>query len=199
LTLATSAPPDDSTVLGAYVADIRALARLGSGDFAGALTALEEGIALFLDVGSRDGAGYLYNVRGVVRLHLDDLAGAEEELRKAAKLGADDCIDRLEGISMTNLAWTMLRASRWPDALEAAERGATRLASNRVAAAVTGRTLADLLSTQVNDVGTVRAALKQAVAGSRGNPDIYEPPDHVLAALAGALAQGFGSGGREVG
>jgi tetratricopeptide (TPR) repeat protein len=153
----------------AHHADLLALAQLRVGDHAGALAATAEGIALYLDSPAQDIAGYLYNVRGVVRLQLDDLAAAEEELVKAVTLAADYGVDRLEGTCATNLAWVLLRASRLDEAGQAAARGSARLASNGVAAESTGRALDELLSApERGDASRVREALDRATAGSVG-------------------------------
>lgn len=169
--------------------DVLALARLGSGDYDGAIAAADEAIRLYLDSPVQDNAGYPYNVKGIVALHRDDLAGAEAAFRSGAALGADYGVDRLEGICTTNLAWTLLRAGRRDEAREAAERAADRLAANAVGAAATGRALAGLLAggPAAADAPTVRGALEAATAASRGNADLYTPPEAVVAALVADL------------
>lgn len=187
-----------AVVAGAYDAlpaaerdDLLALARLGLGDYAGAVAVADEGISLYLDSPAQDNAGYLYNVKGIVALHGDDLGGAEAAFRSGATLGADYGVDRLEGICATNLAWTLLRAGRLDEAREAADRAADRLAANAVGAAATGQALAALLArgpAAGGDPVAVRSALETATASSRGNADLYTPPDAVLAALLADLA-----------
>jgi hypothetical protein len=49
----------------------------------------------------------------------------------------------MEGICATNLAWTLLRASRWEEAADAADRGLVRLTSVGITEAVTAQILAD--------------------------------------------------------
>jgi hypothetical protein len=187
--LAGVAASSGDPVAGAHRADLVALARMGVGDYDGAVAAADEGIAVYLDSPLQDNAGYLYNVKGMVALARGELADAEAEFVRAEALGAQYGVDRLQGLAATNLAWALVRAARDDDARAAAERGAARLASNAVAAAATGQALAALLaSSDRGDATSVRAALDAAVGGSRSNTDIYTPSEEVLSELASRLA-----------
>ena len=93
------------------------------GDYDNALAAADRGIALRLDSPQQDNAGFLYNIRGLVHLQCEQLADAEADLNFGLDTATIYRIDRLEGICATNLAWTPLRASRWEEAADAADRG----------------------------------------------------------------------------
>ena len=138
--------PDDPSRLLAAPSDIRALARLGSGDYDGALAAADQAIGLYRDSPNEDNAGYLYNVRGLVWLERGRLDRAADEFGRGVALATQFHIDRLEGICATNLAWALLRARRWDDALAASLSGAARLASIGSEAADTPAILAALIS-----------------------------------------------------
>ena len=123
--------PDDPKKSRAAPYDIRALARLGAGDHAGAMAAADVAIERYLDSPNQDNVGYLYNLRGLVWLEADDLERATSELENGVDLATTYRVDRLEGICATNLAWAHLRTGRWADALSAARRGSARLQVHR--------------------------------------------------------------------
>jgi tetratricopeptide (TPR) repeat protein len=114
------------------------------GDYADALAAADRGIALHLDSPQQDNAGFLYNIRGLVHLQREQLADAEADLNFGLDPATIYRIDRLEGICATNLAWTPLRASRWEEAADAADRGLVRLTSVGITEAVTAQILAEV-------------------------------------------------------
>ena len=179
--------PDDPKKSRAAPYDIRALARLGAGDHAGALAAADVAIERYLDSPNQDNVGYLYNLRGLVWLEADDLERATSELENGVDVATTYRVDRLEGICATNLAWAHLRAGRWADALSAARRGSARLRSTEVAEIGTP----DGLETALTDPGlttaAVHALLTKAAAASSQNADFYRPTAGVLTALAEAL------------
>ena len=177
--------PDDLSQLLAAPSDIRALARLGAGDYDGAIAAADLAIDRYQDSPNADNAGYLYNVRGLVWLERGTLDRAQDEFRRALDLAAEFHIDRLEGICATNLAWALLRASHWDDALAAARLGAERLASIGSESADTPAILADLIAGLAPR--DVPAELRRAVDRSFSNSDFYAPSDEVLGAIAGSL------------
>jgi tetratricopeptide (TPR) repeat protein len=167
--------------------DIRALSRLGAGDYAGALAAADDAIAEYLDSPNQDNVGYLYNVRGLVGLERGDLDQAATELQNAVDLAAQYRIDRLEGLCATNLAWALMRASRWTEAQVMAQRGVARLTSSGVPEVATAAALERALAAPGVDAQAVEATLTEAVDGSAANSDFYTPTSGVLAALTAAL------------
>ena len=181
--------PDDLRKLLAGPSDIRALARLGAGDFDEALAAADQAIALYVDSPNEDNAGYLYNVRGLVWLERGLLGQAEDELRRGVDLAAKFRIDRLGGICATNLAWTLLRACRWEEALAAARQGAARLTSTGMDAADTPAVLAELISRPAGVPSDVGAELRRAAERSFSNSDFYTPSAEVLQEIAGSLRE----------
>lgn len=181
--------PDDLHKLLAGPADIRALARLGAGDFDGALAAADQAIDLYRNSPHEDNAGYLYNVRGLVWLERGLLGRAEEELRRGVDLAAKFRIDRLEGICATNLAWALLRACRWDDALTAARQAAARLTSTGMDAADTPAILATLVSGPAGGRSDVGTELRRAAERSFSNSDFYTPSAEVLQEIARSLQE----------
>ena len=179
--------PEDLRKSYAAPSDIRALARLGAGSYAGALMAADDAIAHYLDSPNQDNVGYLYNVRGLAGLGTADLDQAETEFRKGVELAAEYRIDRLEGICATNLAWALMRASRWTEALEAARRGKARLSSTGVREAATAASLEEVLCDPAREARAVAAQLAQAVESSSANGDLYLPTSDVLADLTAAV------------
>ena len=77
-------------------------------------------------------------------LQREQLADAEADLNFGLDTATIYRIDRLEGICATNLAWTPLRASRWEEAADAADRGLVRLTSVGITEAVTAQILAEV-------------------------------------------------------
>jgi tetratricopeptide (TPR) repeat protein len=183
--------PEDLRKSHAAPLDIRALSRLGAGDYAGALAAADDAIAQYLDSPNQDNVGYLYNVRGLVGLERGDLEQAETELQNAVNLAAQYRIDRLEGLCATNLAWALMRASRWTEAQAAAQRGIARLSSAGVPEAATATALERALTDSAGEAEAVEATLRQAVDSSSGNSDFYTPTSGVLAELTAALTARF--------
>jgi tetratricopeptide (TPR) repeat protein len=179
-------PGDDAYPAGPY--DIWALVRMATGDDDGALTAADRGIALYLDSPRQDNAGYLYNVKALVHLGRDDLGAAESDLRQGLELATNARIDRLEGMCATNLAWTLLRAGRRAEAVDAARLADDRLTSIGVREAGTARALAELAAGAAVTRDEAVARLGEAVEASRANTDFYTPRPPVTAALAAALA-----------
>ena len=167
--------------------DIRALARLGAGDYASALIAADEAIARYLDSPNQDNVGYLYNIRGLVGLGTGDLDLAEIDLRKGVELAAQYQIDRLEGICATNLAWVLMRSSRWTEALAAAQRGTARLSTTGVREAATAAALEEVLRNPAWEAQALNALLTQATESASANPDLYLPIADVLADLTIAM------------
>jgi tetratricopeptide (TPR) repeat protein len=180
--------PEDLRKSHAAPSDIRALARLGAGDYAGALAAADDAIAQYLDSPNQDNVGYLYNIRGLVGLGRGDLDFAEAELQKGVDLAAQYRIDRLEGLCATNLAWALMRASRWTEAEVMAQRGIARLTSMGVPEVATATALERALAAPGADAQALEATLKEAVDGSAANSDFYTPTSGVLAELTAALA-----------
>jgi tetratricopeptide (TPR) repeat protein len=176
--------PEDPRKSRAAPYDIRALARLGSGDHAGALAAADVAIERYLDSPNQDNVGYLYNLRGLVHLECDELAEATAELQRGVEGASAYRIGRLEGICATNLAWTHLRAGRWAEALSNARRGTARLTSTGVAEAATPDRLEVALTDPGLSTAAVRAVLAEAVAASSQNADFYRPSADVLTQLA---------------
>jgi tetratricopeptide (TPR) repeat protein len=96
--------PSDTGAFRAQLSDLRSLTLLVAGDFNGAISSTEAGIAAYTDSPKAEAAGYLYNVRGIAQLHLGDRAAATNELEHARLIAAKYGIDRLEGICNNNLA-----------------------------------------------------------------------------------------------
>jgi hypothetical protein len=130
----------------------------------------------------------LVHIRGLVHLQREQLADAEADLNFGLDTATIYRIDRLEGICATNLAWTLLRASRWEEAADAADRGLVRLTSVGITEAVTAQILAEVAA-EAPDLSTgVAERLKQAAEASRRNSDFYTPPPSVISRIAEALA-----------
>jgi tetratricopeptide (TPR) repeat protein len=180
--------PDDARASHAAPSDIRALSRLGAGDYPGALAAADDAIVKYLDSPNQDNVGYLYNVRGLVGLESGDLGQAETELRKGVGLAAQYRIDRLEGICAINLAWALLRASRWTEALDAARLASSRLSSTGVGEAAAAAALEEVLADTAGKAQAVEEYLRRAIDSSLLNSDLYNPTSSVLADLTAALS-----------
>ena len=181
--------PDDASRLLAAPSDIRALARLGSGDYDRALAAADRAIDQYLDSPNEDNAGYLYNVRGLVWLERGRLDQAVDEFGRGVALATKFHIDRLEGICATNLAWALLRVGRWDEARAAARSGAARLASIGAEAADTPAILAELISRPAAPPSDVEADLRRAANRSFANSDFYTPSSTVLQEIARSLRE----------
>jgi tetratricopeptide (TPR) repeat protein len=178
--------PDDPRKLAAGPADIRSLARLGVGDYEGALTAAREAISLYLDSPHPDNAGYAHNVAGLVWLQRHDLEQARAQFNDGEQIAAEFKIDRLAGICATNLAWTELSSGDWQACLAAAQRASALLGAAGVRIAGTPRALGELASPGAVGLDP-RPALHRAVASARGNTDIYRPSEEILAVVAASL------------
>lgn len=183
--------PDDRRKVHAGPADIRSLARMGAGDYDGALSAASEAVEIYLDSPNQDTAGYAYNVAGLVWLLRDDLERATEQFDKGDQLAKDHNVDRLGGICSTNQAWTQLRAGNLQASLEWARRGSELLRQAQAGFAEAPRILHELVS-QGTSADPLHALL-QAAASARDNPDLYSPSDEMCRVIAATLAASRGA------
>ena len=71
--LASLVRPDDAGGLRAAEFDVRSLARLGSRDCEGAITAATRAIEFYCDSSQRDNVGYLQNVRGLALMYSGEI------------------------------------------------------------------------------------------------------------------------------
>jgi tetratricopeptide (TPR) repeat protein len=189
--LAETIVPEDRRKIAAGPADIRSLARMGAGDYEGALSATSEAIEIYLDSPNQDNAGYAYNVAGLVWLLRNDLERAAEQFDKGEQLAKDHNVDRLAGICSTNQAWTQLRAGNPQASIESARRGSDLLRQAQAGFAEAPRILHELLS-QGTSADPLEALL-QAAASARNNPDLYSPSDEMCRAIATTLAASRGA------
>jgi tetratricopeptide (TPR) repeat protein len=179
--------PDDPQWWHAWLADLRALVALLEGDHAAALAEIERGIAAYSDSPEQSTVGYLVNVRGLVLLaqgHVRQAAHAFASVRDDARRAR---LARLEGLAMLNLAWTLLLEGDPVQAGRTAREAADRLAAHRVREE---RSAVELAAACEAGDAERPALLARAVEASYGNPDLYQPPEGMLAKIAeaGSLA-----------
>jgi tetratricopeptide (TPR) repeat protein len=193
--LASEVTADDDATLRALEFDVRCLAQLGDHDYAGAIATATDGIAIYCESASQDNAGYLQNVRGLARMHQDDLDGAEREFQEATGIATQYGQARLEGLCAINLAWHRMRTARWSEAFTFASRAAECLtlvnARERV---IAGQLVSALTEAQHAPTTPLLDALNAAALGSRENADLYSPSEEQIAGLSQDLAarQGLG-------
>jgi hypothetical protein len=168
------------------LADLRALIALLQCDYERALALVEQGIVCYADSRQQDIVGYLINVRGLVLLAQGRTKEAISEFIAVREDAAILRYARLEGLAALNLAWTQLREGNRHAATATAREAANLLAASRVQEKESARALTE--ACEAGDVDTMLQRLRLAVSASHGNPDLYQPSDRALAALAADLS-----------
>jgi hypothetical protein len=96
-------------------------------------------------------------------------------------------IARLEGFAALNLAWAQLSEGDRQAATATAREASDLLAASRVRETESAQALA--AACEAGEAGPMLERLRFAVSASRGNPDLYQPSDKVLADLATSRAR----------
>ncbi len=166
----------------ARLADLRTLIALLQRDYPQVLAEIERGIARYDNSPHQDNVGYLRNIRGLVLLAQGRTAEATGELNAVSEKAAELHITRLAGFAAVNLAWAQLSGGDRQAASATARRAADLLAACRVRETESAQALA--AACEAEEAGATLRGLRLAVSASQGNPDLYQPPDTVLADLA---------------
>jgi tetratricopeptide (TPR) repeat protein len=182
ISLSENLAVSDSPEVEAFLYDARALVHLGMGDFAQALSAVNEGLEKYANSPMAPTAAFLINVRGLVHLVQGDEQEAMlhfSEVITQTELTRDT---RLEGLASLNLAWAHLLAGDRSLCAAYAERAVARLQSNAVAEGESAVMLLNACGEE--DASSMLEDLRRAVIGSLGNPDLFQPSDDKLRELA---------------
>jgi tetratricopeptide (TPR) repeat protein len=177
---------EDSPQRWGQLADLRALIALLQGDYTRALTEVERGIVCYVESPYQDVVGYLVNIRGLVLLAQGRATEAAREFIAVREDAATVHYVRLQGVSALNLAWSQLCEGNRQAASATAREAANLLAASRVRETESAQALA--AACEAGDVDTMLQRLHLAVSASHGNPDLYQPSDRALAALAADLS-----------
>jgi tetratricopeptide (TPR) repeat protein len=180
--------PTDPVLWSAWMADARALTALASRDLAVALAEIEQGVARYAASPQGDAVGYLVNVRGLVHLLQGLPEDAEQDFSSTVHDAALLRQSRLAGLAGLNLAWTQLVSGNHAGAAVSAAAASGRLESNKVAEAASAEAVAAACASR--DATTALELLRKAVVLSRGNPDLYQPPETELERMAVVASDG---------
>ena len=96
-------------------------------------------------------------------------------------------ITRLEGFAALNLAWAQLSEGDRQAAAATAREATDLLTAGRIQETESAQALA--AACEAGEAGPILERLRLAVSASRGNPDLYQPSDKVLADLAASRAR----------
>lgn len=187
-TLEALAGEDADAESRARVFDLRSLACLGDGDYAGAIAAATEGIAEYASTTSDDNIGYLQNVRGLAHLYRGEVEAAVAEFTEGMSVAERYGQRRLEGFCALNLAWCALARASWSEAETIALQAADCLTMADTSDSSIAAHLVSALRDQSRDHTTLTTILGAAARMSRQNADVYNPGDEEVSRLAAALA-----------
>lgn len=178
--------PSDSLQARAFLHDATALVGLCRGDLETTLASVAEGIAAYSDSPEPSSTGYLVNVRGLVALIRGDTEGALTDFRSALEEATFVGDVRLAGMLSLNMAWAHLVSGDCRLCSVHAHEAALKLSGQGIAEAESAVALAKAV--EAGDGPSLLSGLQDAIAGSHGNPDIFQPSADVLEQL---VAQRF--------
>jgi len=180
--------PDSPAIVRGQLHNMRALVRLVTPDYDGAIAEVDEGLNFYRVTQQQDNEGFLWNLRGLAQLGADRQDNAIQDLTHGRDCAIEYGVLRLQGICWTNLAWALLRQGSLQAAADAATTGERLLTAQKTEQATAARLLRQALEAGTPDVETCKGPLADAVAGSHGNPDFYQPSQQALAAMAASLS-----------
>jgi tetratricopeptide (TPR) repeat protein len=180
--------PDSPAIVRGQLHNMRALVMLVTPDYDGAIAEVDAGLNFYRVTQQQDNEGFLWNLRGLAQLGADQKENAIQDLTRGRDCAIEYGVLRLQGICWTNLAWALLRNGSPQDAADAAATGERLLTAQKTEEATAARLLRHALEAGAQDAEIFRGRLAEAVAGTLGNPDFYQPSDQVLAAVTANLS-----------
>jgi hypothetical protein len=187
--------PDSPAIMRGQLHNMRALVKLVTPDYDGCISEVDEGLNFYRATQQQDNEGFLWNLRGLAQLGADREGDAATDLTRGRDCAVLYGVLRLQGICWTNLAWALLRGGKLPEASNAAAAGEQLLTVQGTREAACAGLLRRALTSPSAGIETCRAQLADAVAGSLGNPDFYQPGADQLASMTSRIAGAAGSGG----
>ena len=186
--------PDSPAIMRGQLHNMRALVKLITPDYAGAITEVDKGLAFYKDTQQQDNEGFLWNLRGLAQLGADNEDGAVEDLTRGRDCAAKYGVLRLQGICCTNLVWALLRKGEVQEATDAAATGERLLKLQGTEEAAGAELLWQTLTSQPQSIDACQDQLAQAVSRSLGNPDFYQPNEQLISSIASRIVKDRGSG-----
>ncbi|HEY4888924.1 MAG TPA: hypothetical protein VIJ58_10175, partial [Candidatus Dormibacteraeota bacterium] len=172
----------DSSLGWGRLSNLRTLIALLQRDYPRVLEEVERGIVCYINSSYQGNVGYLRNIRGLVLLAQGQANEAASEFIAVRKGAAELRITRLEGFAALNLAWAQLSQGHRQAATATARQAADLLAASRARETESAQALAAACET--GEASAMLQGLRLAMSASKGNPDLYQPSDKVLADLA---------------
>lgn len=180
--------PDSPAIVRGQLHNMRALVKLVTPDYDGAIAEVDEGLNFYRVTQQQDNEGFLWNLRGLAQLGADRQDNAIQDLTRGRDCAIEYGVLRLQGICWTNLAWALLRQGSPQAAADAAASGERLLTAQKTEEATAARLLRHALEAGAHDIEICSGQLAEAVVGTLGNPDFYQPSQQALAAMAVSLS-----------
>jgi tetratricopeptide (TPR) repeat protein len=183
---------DSPAIVRGQLHNLCALVKLVTPDYGGAITEVDDGLRFYRVTQQQDNEGFLWNLRGLAQLGADKEDGALADLTRGRDCAVEYGVLRLQGICWTNLAWALLRKGKLQEATDAATTGERLLKVQGTDEAGGAQLLRQTLESRPQSVDVCRDQLANAVAGTLGNPDFYQPTEQVLGGMAAAISSSHG-------
>ncbi len=180
--------PDSPAIMRGQLHNMRALVKLVTPDYEGCIEEVDKGLNFYRATQQQDNEGFLWNLRGLAQLGADNEDGAITDLTRGRDCADKYGVVRLQGICWTNLAWAFLRKGKLQEATDAAAGGEDRLRLQGTTEVSGAELLRRALTSRPPSIEACRDQLAEAVAGSLGNPDFYQPSEQLLASIASRIA-----------
>lgn len=171
------------------VENIRCVARMLAGDFAGARDAASQAVTAYDAAGRRDNAGFGLNSRALSLMAQEAWDDAEADLSRALKRSHEYRVPRLAGYVGINLTWLLLTQGRFTEAGKAADAAHAELEKQDLPeTTIVDHLVRSIARLRAHDLEGAASSLADAVTATAGNLDFFTLTPAQIVALCARLA-----------